>query len=263
MGFVDIFSKSINKKQEKAGGYIFLSHSHNDIEKVRELRNGLEQNGFEPLCFFLKCLNDDSEIEDLIKREIDSREWFVFANSENARKSKWVSLEREYINRTNSKKIIEVEIYEPNAIQDLVEKISHNLRIFIAYSHKDRLLAHRIYRKLGQKDYQCFIDTEDLLEFGNLMDMLNKELIAAAQNGAVLALITENSVHSAFVKSEILRAIELRGNVIPVLIADVALDSVLEQALASTHQYHLPANPTNKEINDLIDAIGKNIVKRL
>ena len=73
------------------GGYIFLSHSREDIEKVREIRNSLEEEGFEPLCFYLKCLTDDSEIEDLIKREIDAREWFVFANSENSRKSRWVT----------------------------------------------------------------------------------------------------------------------------------------------------------------------------
>ena len=38
------------------GGYVFISHSHKDIEKVRILRNVMEENGFEPLCFFLKCL---------------------------------------------------------------------------------------------------------------------------------------------------------------------------------------------------------------
>ena len=97
--------------QKSKGGYIFLSHSHEDIEKVREIRNSLEQDGFEPLCFYLKCLSDDSEIEDLIKREIDAREWFVFVNSENSRKSKWVTLEREYILRTNRKKVITIDIY--------------------------------------------------------------------------------------------------------------------------------------------------------
>ena len=93
-----------DKLKKAKGGYIFLSHSHDDIEKVREIRNSLEKNGFEPLCFYLKCLDDDSEIEDLIKREIDAREWFVFVNSENSRRSKWVTLEREYIERTNKKK---------------------------------------------------------------------------------------------------------------------------------------------------------------
>ena len=92
------------------GGYVFLSHSHADIDKVRKIRNALENEGFEPLCFYLKCLSEDNEIEELIKREIDAREWFVFVNSENSRNSKWVTLEREYINKTNAKKILTVDI---------------------------------------------------------------------------------------------------------------------------------------------------------
>ena len=38
------------------GSWIFLSHSHNDFEKVREVRNILEVQGHNPLMFFLKCL---------------------------------------------------------------------------------------------------------------------------------------------------------------------------------------------------------------
>ena len=74
MGFFDKLNKT-------NGGYIFISHSHNDIEKVRKIRNLLEKDGFEPLCFYLKCLSNANEIEDLIKREIDAREWFIFVNS--------------------------------------------------------------------------------------------------------------------------------------------------------------------------------------
>lgn len=57
----------------KDGGWIFISHSHLDIDIVRRIRNKLEDRGFEPLMFFLKCLNDDNEIESLIKREINER----------------------------------------------------------------------------------------------------------------------------------------------------------------------------------------------
>ncbi len=55
------------------GSWIFLSHSHNDFEKVREVRNILEVQGHNPLMFFLKCLNNDDEIDDLITREIEAR----------------------------------------------------------------------------------------------------------------------------------------------------------------------------------------------
>ena len=42
------------------GAWIFMSHSHQDYDKVRALRNELEKQGHHPLMFFLKCLNDDS-----------------------------------------------------------------------------------------------------------------------------------------------------------------------------------------------------------
>ena len=43
------------------GGYVFISHSHQDIQKVRQIRNAMEEAGFEPLCFYLKCLSDEDE----------------------------------------------------------------------------------------------------------------------------------------------------------------------------------------------------------
>ena len=62
-------------KDEKV--YIFVSHSHKDINKVRLVRNYLEDRGAEPILFFLKSVTDDNEVEDLIKREIDARLWFL------------------------------------------------------------------------------------------------------------------------------------------------------------------------------------------
>ena len=79
-----------NKWNGRDGGYVFISHSHKDIAEVRKLRNRLEENGFEPLCFYLKCLTDKDEVDGLIKREIDAREWFVYVDSPNARDSEWV-----------------------------------------------------------------------------------------------------------------------------------------------------------------------------
>lgn len=77
--------------------WVFLSHSHEDYEKVRKIRDLLEDQHMHPLMFFLKCLNDHDEIDSLIKREIDCRTRFILCDSENARKSKWVKGEVEYI----------------------------------------------------------------------------------------------------------------------------------------------------------------------
>ena len=51
-------------QEEANGGFLFISHSHKDLKKVRQLRNNLEEAGYEPLCFYLKCLDDSDELED-------------------------------------------------------------------------------------------------------------------------------------------------------------------------------------------------------
>lgn len=253
---MDFFEK-LNKAK---GGYIFLSHSHDDIEKVREIRNSLEDAGFEPLCFYLKCLNDDSEIEDLIKREIDAREWFVFADSDNARKSKWVTLEREYITRTNSKKIITVDLDNLVSARDAVEKITHNLRVFISYSSADRRLAQRIKNKLQQKDYLVFFAPDSLPAGEAYAEVIENAVMQASKEGCVLALLTPSALKSVWVKREIMLAVHKGGNVIPVLVGDAEIDGMLEFALATKQQYHLSADPTDDEINEMIDRIGRAII---
>ena len=120
------------------GGWIFISHSHQDISVVRKIRNQLEELGFEPLMFFLKCLSDDDEIETLIKREIDQREWFIYADSENARHSKWVTTEREYIETLEGKKIFTINLDDDLDKQlSEIKRISRQMKVFISYSHRD------------------------------------------------------------------------------------------------------------------------------
>ena len=50
---------------EKKEIWIFLSHSSEDFNKVRKIRNYLEEKSYRPLMFYLKCLESDEEIYDL------------------------------------------------------------------------------------------------------------------------------------------------------------------------------------------------------
>lgn len=254
MGFFD-------KLEKTEGGYIFLSHSHNDIEKVREIRNNLENEGFEPLCFYLKCLDDDSEIEDLIKREIDAREWFVFINSENARKSKWVTLEREYITRTDSKKIITVDLEDEQSVSDAIHKISHNLRIFISYSAKDESLARRIKNRFQIKDYLVFFAPDSIPAGSDFVAVIANAIVDASKDGAVIVLLTPNSIQSEWVQREIGFASHNGGKIIPVLVDDVELYGALLYDLGTIQTYNLKDNPTDDEIDEMIDKIGYAILK--
>ena len=65
----------MTQPKQESGAWIFLSHSHLDLEKVRYIRNQLELRGHNPLIFFLKCLEDDNALlPDLIRQEISARQ---------------------------------------------------------------------------------------------------------------------------------------------------------------------------------------------
>jgi hypothetical protein len=76
--------------KQTSRAWIFVSHSKQDLAKVRQARDALEKAGAEPILFFLKCLSDHDEVDGLIKREIDARYFFLLCDSANAKKSKWV-----------------------------------------------------------------------------------------------------------------------------------------------------------------------------
>ncbi len=251
-----------DKLKKSKGGYIFLSHSHDDIVKVREIRNTLENDGFEPLCFYLKCLDDGNsgdEVKDLIVREIDAREWFLFINSENSRKSKWVAFEREHISKTDCKKIITVDINDMKTVEKAIQKIKHNLRIFISYSHKDENIAKRIKNNLVKKDYLVWTD-EDMCVGESWLEQASSAIIEASKDGCVIALLTSSSLELPHVKYEILFSVQNGGNVIPVIIGNVKIDGELGLMLGNIQHYRLSEDPTEDEIDEMIERIGQLIV---
>ena len=252
MGFFDKLNRS-------SGGYIFISHSHNDIERVRHIRNRLEDDGFEPLCFYLKCLDDESEIEDLIKREIDAREWFIFVDSENSRSSKWVTLEREYINRTNSKKIITVDINDSDSVEYAINKISHNLRIFISCNTRDLELGRRLRKRLEEKDYLVFLDPDSIPAGSMYASAITNAISAASEEGCVIVLLTPNSVGNRSLLTDLDMATSKNGNIIPIAVGDVQISGALRYYLGDLPIYRLSEHPSDEEIDKIIDTIGRVI----
>ena len=252
-----------DKLKKIKGGYIFLSHSHDDIEKVREIRNLLEDKGFEPLCFYLKCLSEDEEIFNLIKREIDAREWFFFVDSENSRKSKWVTREREYIAKQDSSKIVEATLDE-KSIRMAVDKITNNLRIYLSFAIKDYALAQRIKGQLEKKDYLVYTGEEIQASSGEeLMKYSQEAIIEASKDGCVLVLLTREAMRSKWLKHEVGFAIQRGGNVIPVVVGqNVKMDPELELQLAMIQHYFLPEQPADEEIEQMVDSIGRAIVNK-
>lgn len=90
----------MSKSIENPDTWVFLSHSNKDFERVTPIRNELERRQYRPLLFYLKCLENEQELEDLIKREIDARERFILCKSKNIKDSDWVKKEMDYIEET-------------------------------------------------------------------------------------------------------------------------------------------------------------------
>lgn len=263
---MDILER-MNQENKAEGGFVFVSHSHEDIAEVRKLRNALEQAGFEPLCFYLKCMDKcmedpalQAELKSLLRREIDAREWFVYVNSRNSRKSDWVQYERECVAKAGTKKVFQMNLEEQDSVEQMAKKILKNLRIFMSYSHKDTPVAHRIKQKLLEKDYKVFLE-EDIATGCEWVATIASTILEAAKSGCVLALLTENSVKSPSVMREIEFAIEKGGNVIPVLLGEVTLPDKLGFLLWKRQMYQLPADPSDIELEKMVQWLGQNIAK--
>lgn len=152
--------------------WVFLSHSNKDYEKVCKIRNILEENGFRPLMFFLNCLKEDEEIDSLIKREIDCRKRFIFCESENSKKSKWVQREIEYIKSKD-------RVYEIINIDADVDKITTDVLNFkckssICLCRIPQILEINKNLKEELKKWDFFVYT---ISWDNIMDMVDKSYI--------------------------------------------------------------------------------------
>jgi len=241
---------------QKDGGWIFISHSHLDIELVRKIRNELEAKGFEPLLFYLKCLNDDSEIEDLIKREINEREWFIYVNSENSQNSKWVTSEREYIKTLQGKKIFTIDLTKD--IYSQVELITRQLQVYISYSHKDSALEKQIRKKLLEHEFLVF-DDSDICVGDDFSVKIQHTLDSSIRQGFVILLITNSSQTSEYIIREIEYVIANKGKIVPVYVDNACLNADALSLIGDIQGVHISSNPTQDELKKLVDSINHRI----
>ncbi len=215
--------------------YWFISHSHLDIEKVRIVRDVIEEIFFyEPILFFLKCLSDDNEITDLIKREIDARIWFVYCDSKNARKSPYVRNELDYIQKLidigYSKKLITVdldkfEIWQKGCKKYIREQVFKSLRkskLFIMPT-SDRAFTARLYDHLLTDGYKVFYETMILSGFND--SVANKIAQFSSEDGLLLAPIDKKTLLCGGevldgIKRDTVAAIDARAAILPILLTD-------------------------------------------
>lgn len=193
----------MNNKTEKEI-WVFLSHSLKDFEKVRRVRNMLEEQNLRPLMFFLKCMEDTDvkELDNLIKREIDCRTRFILCDSPNARSSTWVRREIDYIkSKEKPFEIIDLAKSDEEILKQL-EEFKRRTNLYISYSRHDRELAKRIYERLQKYDFNVFIDYESITS-GNFAEQVKDMISNSVDNGYVISLLTDSALKSRFVCGEI------------------------------------------------------------
>ena len=198
--------------------YIFLSHSHHDYEKVRKVRDLLENEGFRPLMFFLKCLErvEYKELtEKLIKEEIDSRQRFILCESDNTKESNWVKFEIEHIQKRKRPYAIVDLNGTDEEIQNVIKTFKRRSSVFLSYSRNLFSLVKATSEELKQCDFLPFFDHESIVSGGDYMKQIKYSIKNAAKKGYVLAFIDEKM--SEFQYKEIQMALESKGSIIPII----------------------------------------------
>ena len=215
--------------------YIFVSHSHKDLKKVRVLRNYLESLNGEPILFFLKSLNDVDQITTLIKNEIDARIWFIYCKSKNAEESTWVKSELEYV--TTSKKqnqlVIDLENdFDENGdlLESTKERIDSAFKIFkflsniiVSFTSSDQKEFN--YLKAALSKYGVKVNSFLDFQAGcNWLDIMKDNI---EECSAYVAFLSNASIQSEFFLREIKTAIANGKNIVPILLDKEAYDTSL------------------------------------
>lgn len=251
------------------GIFVFLSHSHRDYEKVRRVRDMLENEGFRPLMFFLKCLEKDecSEVKDeyerltrkLIAEEIDSRKRFILCDSDNARHSDWVKFEVNRIKETNRPyQIIDLDWTE-NKIEERLKNYKRRSTVFLSYPRRLFGFVRVVNDFLKKNDFITWMDVEQI-SIGErfvehivttLDDIIKKE-------GYVLSFFDNKTTTDCYIIRELEYTHSQNGNLIPVITSSELPPEI--QFILDTNGYgkqvidvaNLPVNEAaEKIVNDL------------
>ena len=208
--------------------WIFLSHSNKDFAKVRLIRNYLEERYCRPLMFYLKCLSNDDEIDDLIKREIDCRTRFIICDSDNSKASKWVQSEVKYIkSQQRSYDTIDLSKSEED-IKSQLDNLIKSTQIYLSYSRNDFDLVNTVYSHINKYDIRCFFDAYSIESGGDFLQAIQNAIVLAKEFGFVVLFANKNSLSSKYVISELQYAIANGAKMLVLLLDEYAKEHYKE-----------------------------------
>lgn len=245
---------------EKKEIWIFLSHSSEDFDKVRKIRNYLEEKSYRPLMFYLKCLESDEEIYDLITREIDVRTRFILCDSENARGSEWVKKEMDYIsNQDPPRSFLRIDLSQSDdIIQRQLDTYVNQMNIYISYTWSHDLdLFLKIRLRLNKYDLNVLPDLDASIDHAHGIE---KQINHAANNGYYVFLGSKYSFNSNFALYEFQVADKLGANVL-LFTLDEESDKMCSNDCYLGKYRHIDVSKYSNE--DKADTITNRILERI
>lgn len=186
--------------------WVFVSHSSKDFEKVRKLRNMMEDIGLRPLLFYLKCLKKDPEIFELLKREIDVRPRFILCDSENSRESKYVNEEVRYI-KSKRRQYVTVDIEDEASFMRKIQELKRRSQIFLSYSRNDHELARRIAKALQEVGFNV-IEFTILSSDIYFAERIKTTILEVSSKGYFIPVVTDSYLKSQWCQEELNCAIK-------------------------------------------------------
>ena len=235
------------------GGWLFISHSHEDIAEVRKIRNYLEDEGFNPIVFFLKSKTNKWTLNRLIKKEIKARKWFVLVDTPASRKSKWVQQEIKYVDKLKGK--IKLTVDPGKELIPQLKGIIRRTRVFMSYSHKDQEISQRIAAKLSNNDFQVWRAIDNLRSGSSFTTAISDAIDDTSRDGFFMILLTESSVNSPWCERELSYAYKKNCMIIPVVVLGTKLPPVFEYFLGHLQHLYIHQKPDDAELDRLIDQI--------
>lgn len=201
--------------------WIFVSHSSEDLEAVRQVRNYLEAKDASPLLFHLLSLKHEEEFWPIIERKILERDFFLLCDSEGATRSEWVQRERAAVERAAAqkpKRRWNIRVDGPDLDLASLDAFISSTRVFPSFTHRDRDQVWPYLAALQSRGFEVFNELEELKPATDFASEIMKAMADAAARGFILFFITSNSLKSRWVEQEIDYAIKHRARLVPVLI---------------------------------------------
>lgn len=248
--------------ENKANGWIFLSHSSDDYQDVRIIRNYLEEHGFSAIMFYLKCYNpkrkesDRNKVQKIIRCEINKRNIFVLCDSVNARKSEFVQKEISIVKEQKNTIYLELNLdnFQSNKSDELakLDIIIKKATLFFSYSFEDESKVNIIKQYLHNKDFKI-LDASNINIGIHVDTAIREQIRTAAEQGAVLLFLSHNSFNSQGFWYEKDLALNNNAIMIPILLDNISIKSF--PALENSFYIDASKGFGKKEKKLLINAI--------